>query len=186
MGHAADQPGQRGPVRDSPLPLFRPAERQHAPGIPTDISVGPLPKLKRKVCTSMRRTALRSTAGGALAVLALMAATTQAEAKVADRGWSASNSFARGSGYIDENNNGFSVSGSVTDYASKPSTSYVYVSWLEYNHGAWTTVNRQASGRATNGTTAGISLSRTTPYDVRRIQVTVCTSTGNWYCGSPG
>ncbi|MEU9015169.1 hypothetical protein AB0D12_36665 [Streptomyces sp. NPDC048479] len=127
----------------------------------------------------MRRTALRSTAGGALAVLALMAATTQAEAKVADRGWSASNSFARGSGYIDENNNGFSVSGSVTDYVSNPSTSYVYVSWQEYNHGAWTTFNRQASGHATNSSTAGISLSRTTPYDVRRIQVTVCTSAGN-------
>lgn len=100
-----------------------------------------------------------TTGCGALAVLALMAATAQAEAKAADRGWSASNSFAPGSGYIDENNNGFSVSGSVTDYSSNASTSYVYVTWQEYHHGAWTTINRQAGGRAANGTTAGISLS---------------------------
>ncbi|MFI9206104.1 hypothetical protein [Streptomyces sp. NPDC053048] len=115
-----------------------------------------------------------------------MASATHAEAKTADRGWSASNDFARGSGSIDENNNGFSVSGSVTDKRSKPSTSYVYVSWQEYHHGAWTTINRRANGRATNDTTARISLTRTTPYDVRRIQVTVCTSAGGWYCGSPG
>ncbi|MEV0728266.1 hypothetical protein [Polymorphospora sp. NPDC050346] len=76
------------------------------------------------------------------------------------------------------------ASGTITDYAANPSTSYAYLSWQEYHHGAWTNQNEQI-GWAANGTTKPISGSFLTPYDVRNVRVTVCTSAGSWYCGVP-
>ncbi|MER5460030.1 hypothetical protein ABT010_04935 [Streptomyces sp. NPDC002668] len=124
-------------------------------------------------------------ASTALALATVVAGSGAAGAADSDRDWSARNDFGSGRGRITVGN-GFTLSGSVTDKRSNPSTTYVYVSWREWKSGGYLHFNERASGSATNGTTKSVSYRRLTPNQVDSIRVTVCTSAGGWYCGSPG
>jgi hypothetical protein len=130
-----------------------------------------------------------------VAVIAGVIGVSAAPATAADDGgitvqasssYSVKNSFASSSGTKSWSSRQYvRVSGSITDARTNPSTSYAYLSWEEWNHGAWTKQNKQV-GRAANGAGGSVSGSFVTPYDVRNVKVTVCSSAGDWYCGSPG
>lgn len=141
----------------------------------------------------MRATLTKVTTGTVAVVSSILVSTSTAAAGEdgdiaiqASSSYTASNSFGTSSGTKSWSNRQYvRVSGSIRDYASNPSTSYAYLSWEEYHHGAWASRNEQV-GRAANGGSGSVSGSFLTPYDVRNVKVTVCTSAGDWYCGTPG
>ncbi|WP_433259991.1 hypothetical protein ACQPZF_22545 [Actinosynnema sp. CS-041913] len=121
-----------------------------------------------------------------LAAVGCAIVMTASTASAASSSYQASNSFGTSSGTKSWSSRQYvRVSGTIRDHAANPSTSYAYLSWEQYHHGAWTKENKQV-GRATNGSSGSVSGSFNTPYDVRNVKVTVCTSAGGWYCGSPG